>query len=235
MAGPAPNTKNWTARENKHAPKGLHLIVTGMVEVNASNKDPLLTEAPHVGKVLPLDLTIKESGKGAQVVVWKLASFHKVVSANQFDSVDIRWDGKTIASCPVIDDTEHRQGLNERTKALNADYEGKSGPEPSKGLVAKRAAHEKAAAQRAAAIKAEKAAAAKYPVVKAAAPKKAAKKTTTKKAAKKKPKAVGGWAKAKKKKSAKKPAKKTAKKSALKKLVRKLVKKLTPAKKKRRK
>ena len=31
MAGPAPKTKDWSALENAHKPKGLHVIVNGLV------------------------------------------------------------------------------------------------------------------------------------------------------------------------------------------------------------
>ena len=232
MAGPAPKTKGWTARENKHKPKGLHLIVTGMVEVNATNKDPVLTEAPHVGKVLPLDLTIKESGKGAQLMVWKPAYFHKVVSANQFDKVDIRWDGKTIASCPVVDDSEYGHALVEQMETVNAAHADEKGPERSGECVSRMAAAKKAAAARAAQVKAAQAAAAKYAALKPAA-KKAAKKAAAKKVAKKK-KAVGGWAKGKKAKKSAKKVKKAASRSTVGRLVRRIVKKLRPAKKKKR-
>ena len=239
MAGPAPNTKGWTAHENKHKPKGLHVIVTGMVEVSATNKEPALSEASHVGKALPLDLKItdhkyKEAvhGHKSEIVVWKQAFFHKVVSANEFDKVDIRWDGKTIASCPVIDDKEQVQNLAQEMRKANAASKNQPGPEASATLIAKRAAAKQAADKRAAAVKAERAVAPKYASPKSAA-KKPAKKAAAKKVAKK-PKAVGGWAKGKKAKKAKKAAKKS-KGSALKKFVRKVVKKLTPARKKKRK
>lgn len=230
MAGPAPNTKGWTARENKHKPKGLHVIVTGMVEVNATNKEPELSEAPHVGKTLPLDLKITDDsydeavhGKNSQIRVWKQAFCHKVVSANEFDKVDIRWDGRTIASCPVIDDTEYRQDLAQQMSKLNTASKKLRPPKPPAALVKKQAAAKRTADKRAAALKAQKDAATKLGVRKGAA-KKPTKKAAVKKAAKKKPKAVGGWAKGRK-------AKKT---STLKKFVRKVVRKLTPAKKKKR-
>lgn len=224
MAGPAPKTKDWSARENKHKPKGLHVIVSGLVEVSTTNKQAVLKEAPHVGKVLPLDLTIKD-GKVKDpkpITVWTEAYLHKEVGANEFDRVDIRWDGQTIATVPVIDDTEHHAQRQKQMAALNTKCEGLEPPKATDRVVEMRAAA-KAAAEKAAADGKKIAAAAKK-----APAKKAPSKKVAKKAAKKKPKAAG-------KKAKKKPAKKTAKKSALKKLVRKLVKKLTPAKKKKRK
>ena len=194
MAGPAPKTEGWTARENKHKPKGLHLIVGGMVEVSATNKMPILSEGAPAGKTLPLDLIVTECGLGGPIVVWREASYHKVVSANEFDKVEIRWGGKAIASCPVIDDKEQGQSLAEEMENVHAAGEKLQAPEPSASLVKKRAAAKEAAEKRAAALKAEKAAAAKHPVLKLAPQKKSAKKTT-----KKKSKTVGGWAKSKKK------------------------------------
>jgi len=211
MAGPAPNTKLWTARENAHKPSGLHLLVDGQVEVSDANKTPVLTETKGDGTVLALDLTITECTDPAiQVPVWKAASFHKVVDANQFASVAIRWAGKTIATTPVIDDKERAALMDKQAKAQNA-----IAPKPK--ISPKKTSPEKTAPKKAAATKS----AAKQPVVAKPGAKKAAKKVT-KKATKKAAKKV-----------AKKTVKKVAKKSALKKLVRKLVKKLTPKKKDR--
>jgi hypothetical protein len=163
MAGPAPKTRNWRARENEHEPAGLHIIVSGEVEVSATTRHPQLAEAPHAGKVLPLDLTIDESGLGAELVVWMAARFHKEVSANEFDHVEIRWDGKVIATAPVIDDSEHHALASKPVKA----------PAKVKTAKAKKSAPKKAAPAKAVKKVAKKAA------------KKAAKKTS-KKASKKK-------------------------------------------------
>jgi hypothetical protein len=173
MAGPAPKTRNWRARENEHEPAGLHIIVSGEVEVPATTKHPQLAEAPHAGKVLPLDLTIAESGLGAELVVWMAAHFHKEISANEFDHVEIRWDGKVIATAPVIDDSEHHALASMQVKAPNAPAKVKTGK-------AKKAAPKKAAAKKAAAVKGAK------KVTKKAAKKvakKVTKKTSKKKAA----------------------------------------------------
>jgi hypothetical protein len=172
MAGPAPKTRNWRARENEHEPSGLHVLVSGEVEVSATNKHPQLAEAPHVGKVLPLDLTITESGMGSEAVVWMAASFHKVVSANEFDRVEIRWDGTVIATAPVIDDSEHDALASKQAQAQNTVAKVKTKKPPAKKAVVKKAA----------AVKAVRKAAKK-------APKKVAKKTA-KKAGKKKKKAA---------------------------------------------
>jgi hypothetical protein len=165
MAGPAPKTRNWRARENEHEPAGLHIIVSGEVEVSATTRHPQLAEAPHAGKVLPLDLTIDESGLGAELVVWMAARFHKEVSANEFDHVEIRWDGKVIATAPVIDDSEHHALASKPVKA----------PAKVKTAKAKKSAPKKAAPAKAVKKVAKKAA--------KKAAKKVTKKTSKKKAA----------------------------------------------------
>lgn len=193
MAGPAPKTRDWIARENKHKPKGLHVIVGGLVEVNDADKMPVLKEGGvAIEQVLPLELTIVACKDPAiKVKVWKPASFHKEVTANQYEKVVVSWDGKQIAAFPVIDDTQHAQHAAAATKALNAKH-------------AK--APKKAAAKKAAPKKAKK-----------AAPKKAkrAKKAAKKAVASRAVKAVGGWAKGVKK--ALKRVMKTGKKKAVKK------------------
>jgi hypothetical protein len=186
MAGPAPKTKNWTARENKHKPKGLHIIVCGLVQVSATNKKPVLTKAPGIGDLLALDLKIDDTGQqGAQIVVWMQADFHTEVRANQYNRVVVRWDGKPIATFPVIDDREHSALMTKQCAVQNAVAAKKTG-------APKKPAAKKAAAKK----KAPKAAGgwAKKKVAKKA--KKAAKKSAPKKAARKR-------APAKKKKSKK--------------------------------
>jgi len=197
MAGPAPKTKDWSALENAHKPKGLHVIVSGLVEVNDADKTPVLKEGGvAIEQVLPLELTIVACKDPAiKAKVWKAASFHKEVTANQYEKVVVSWDGKQIAAFPVIDDTQRARHAAAATKALNAKHQK---------------APKKAAAKKAAPKKAKK-----------AAPKKAAKKA--KKAAKKAVasravRAVGGWARGVKKalKRAMKPARKAAKKKSAK-------------------
>jgi hypothetical protein len=217
MAGPAPKTRNWSARENAHEPSGLHVIVAGEVEVSATNKHPQLAEAPHVGKVLPLDLTISESGAGAPLVVWMQAYFHREVSANEFDRVEIRWHGTVIATVPVIDDTEQDALADKRTRAQNAVVKVKT----KKPSVKKTATRVVAAVEEAVGGWA-----------------KGAKKALTK-AFKKKPKKSAKKAAKKTVKAAKKTTKKAAKKASrpvrklAKKVVKKVAKKVAPKKSKK--
>ena len=198
MAGPAPKTRGWHARENAHKPKGYHVIAAGLVEVNALNKEPRLTEEPERNpKNLGLKLTIETvPGEGAQVVVWKAVHFHKEVKKKQFDHVVVRWDVDQIANVPIIDDKAHAAETDAAMKVVNAKYAGKA--KPAKPAGGKPAAAKPAAAKPAAAKPAAKKAAAK-------------KKAAPKKAAAKKKKGVGGWAKSKK---AKKAPKKAAKKKS---------------------
>lgn len=222
MAGPAPHTRNWSAHENLHEPKGLVLIVHGQVEVTRTNQRAHLTEKPERDpKHLGLHLTIEDGeGPGHDTMCWTLATFDKDVKADEYDTVVIRWDVKEIARATVVDDSEHHKEITAKTAALNATH-AKAGKRPSapKAAAPKPAAPKAAAPQAAAAKKVVKKAAAKK--AKKAAPKKAKKakkKTAPKKSvAARAVKAVGGWAKGAKKalkrvigkkKSAKKPAKK---------------------------
>jgi hypothetical protein len=128
MAGPAPKSRLWTARENTHKPTGLHLIVGGQVEVNY-HVAPVLTETKGGGRTLALDLTLEEqkaepvTDEAGNVLrmppVWKAVSFHRLVDADQFRAVAIRWDSATMATTPVIDDRERAALMAKQTKAQN--------------------------------------------------------------------------------------------------------------------
>jgi hypothetical protein len=130
MAGRPPKTDHWTARENKHGKRVL-LIVSGLVQVTNLNQTPRLKEAVPQGinpKILILSLTIETSGTGAAVVVWKRATFTKVVRVGQYDSIDVHWEGKSIATCPVLSDDEHHQYLVKLTQDANAKYQKPKAP-----------------------------------------------------------------------------------------------------------
>lgn len=207
----APKTRYWSARENVHQPKGLHLLVTGQVEVPSLNTVPnLTTRTSRDPKVLELELTLgaDPDEPTGNAKVWRGANYHEVVKADQYSSVVIMWDDNVIQRIPVIDDREHDAAVEKQCAAQNAAAAKTIKLKPAKKPAAKKAAAKTAAPKTAAPKKAPKAAAKK------------AKKKTAKKPAKK---------------AAKKSAKKPAKKSALKRFVKKLVKKLTPAKKKKKK
>ena len=204
----APKTRNWSARENVHKPKGFHLLVCGGVEVTSLNKVPQLAKTDSRDpKVLGLALTVvtDPDEPTGDAMVWRSADYHEVVTPDQYTSVAIRWEGDVIERIAVIDDREHGAALKKQVDAHNAAAAKTIKLKPAKP--------------------APKKAAATTATAKTAAPKKAAKK--------KAPKAVGGWAKKAKKQTAKKTAKKSAKKSTFSKFVKKVVKKLTPAKKKK--
>jgi hypothetical protein len=204
----APKTRNWSARENVHKPKGFHLLVCGGVEVTSLNKVPQLAKTDSRDpKMLGLALTVvtDPDEPTGDAMVWRSADYHEVVTPDQYTSVAIRWEGDVIERITVIDDREHGAALKKQVDAHNAAAAKTIKLKPAKP--------------------APKKAAATTATAKTAAPKKAAKK--------KAPKAVGGWAKKAKKQTAKKTAKKSAKKSTFSKFVKKVVKKLTPAKKKK--
>jgi hypothetical protein len=215
-----PKTENWTARENQHTkdgkPAGLHLLVGGTVEVSASNLAPQLAAGQPVGDLLPLDLTIVETSdavvehRGKPVAVWKAASYHSTCAVDQFNRVEVRVDGKPIATFAVINDTEHGKLLDKQAKAQNqvvAKVADKGGKSPVKKAVAKvkKAVGDLAEGAKTTLKKALKKVTKKAPKKAAKA---AAKKTAkaSKKVAKKAPKAV--------KKAAKKVTRKVAKKKA---------------------
>jgi hypothetical protein len=195
MAGPAPKTEKWTARENLHKPQGLHIIVAGNVEVSDADKTPVLTEGSSAEpQVMALDLAVEACGDPAiQVPVWKAAWLHKEVKANEYERVEIRWDGKPIMKIPVIDDRQRAALMDKQTKVQNA------------------------VAAKTISVKPAKAAAKKAVAKKAAKVKKVAKKVV-KKVAKKATKTAKQTAV----KKAKKPAKKSALKKFVGKLVKKL-------------
>lgn len=213
MAGPAPKTEKWTARENAHKPAGVHVIVSGNVQVADADKAPVLTKGQSKDpNLLPLELTIVTcSDPSIAVEVWKEAQYHEVVKPDQYNRVQVRWDGTPIADFPVINDREHQALMDKQTKVQNRVV----------GTVKK--VREAAASPSTTREKIKK-------IVKKVSGKKAAKKASKKTA--KAPKKAAPKKAAPKKAAPKKAAKKSAKKvSPLKKLVKKLVKKLTPAKK----
>lgn len=145
MAGSAPKTKEWIARENKHKPKGLHVIVGGVVQVSDADKAPVLTERTGRPKVLELELTITACKDPAiQVPVWKQASFHKEVKANQFERVQVMWGDFVVAAFPVIDDREHSALMDKQSQAQNAVAAKAKSAKPKKPAAKQAAAKKKA-------------------------------------------------------------------------------------------
>ena len=225
MAGPAPKTEKWTARENLHAHKEkddkLYLLVGGTVEVSDADKQPVLKLASGGGpKTLALDLGIEPCGDPAtNCAVWKAAHFNTIVEVDQYNSVEVRWDGKVIASTPVINDVEHGELTDKQANVQNKTAGKKSGSGAGKSPVKKavkrvvKAVEEIAEGARKAVKKALKTVTRKAPKKKAAA------KKTVKKVARKAAKSARKVAK-KTARTARKSAKKVVKKAALKKKAR---------------
>src|SRR5437763_5068477 len=121
MAGPAPKTQTWTARENMQKDQ-LVLIVNGQVQVGNTALAPRLAEggALRDPDSLNLELTIVDSGEaGTEVEVWMPVTLQKDVQEDQCHDVVVRWDGSKIAQFPVIDDSEHSALLDKQSKAQN--------------------------------------------------------------------------------------------------------------------
>ncbi len=100
----APRTRNWKALEDRQPPGPLTLYVTGEVETSNSNQIAQLREAVPQGinpTILILNLTITESGAGNAVMGWKPVRFEKKLTRDHYLSVDIHWEGKSIATCKV--------------------------------------------------------------------------------------------------------------------------------------
>lgn len=204
---PSPKTKDWRALENAHKPAGLHVIVSGLVEL-ANNQGPVLTERTGRAGQLELELTVGSSNDpDFDGKVWKAASFHKEVEADEYNSVRVMSGDRIVADFPVLDDREHAQLLTKQTAALNTRMGATKKASTAEKVVKKAVDAVKEAVGKVA--KAVTGGAKKRKAVKKA---KAAKKT---KAAKKKaPKSVGGWAKPRGKKAVKKAARAKTKKAA---------------------
>jgi hypothetical protein len=97
----APQTRNWKANEiPDFAGRTYRLVVTGDVQVTATNLDPVLSEHRPQGfnpRILLLDLKIvSRGGFGGQIVFFKHTMFTKRTSGHAYDEVDILWQGRII-------------------------------------------------------------------------------------------------------------------------------------------
>ncbi len=91
----AMNSKNWKAVQSatdfagsKHV-----LTITGEVEVSRSNESPVLAEADPQGvvaEILLIDVSVTSSGDvGADVMVWKQATYTREVTPGQYGQVTL--------------------------------------------------------------------------------------------------------------------------------------------------
>jgi hypothetical protein len=104
MAKSLPYTRNWHAWQNLQPPGPPSLHVMGEVETSNTNQTPHLKEAVPQGiipEMLLLDLTITTSGIGNPVMGWKLVTFTKKISKDQYSGVDIHSDGQHVATIKV--------------------------------------------------------------------------------------------------------------------------------------
>jgi hypothetical protein len=102
----APSTRNWKANEiADFAGRTYRLVVTGDVQVTATNLTPTLSEHRPQGinpRIELLDLKIVSSGGfGGQIVFYKHVMFTKRTSGHQYDEVDILFGGKIIQRIKV--------------------------------------------------------------------------------------------------------------------------------------
>jgi hypothetical protein len=112
-------TGNWSAIENNQGKGGVRLLVTGTVERPFKGAPPTLTEAKsHLPKVLALDLNVPEGLDGSEKVMMS-ASFAKIVKANQYEAVVIRWKGTPVSECRVLDDAQTARHFAALTAAEN--------------------------------------------------------------------------------------------------------------------
>ncbi len=106
MAGSAPETSNWKAVEDRQPP-GARLRVTGTVTTTMSNQDPRLTKANPQGinpSILLLDLTIETTGDVGSAVMGKPeVQYREDITAGQYSSVEIRYEGRSLASIDHIE------------------------------------------------------------------------------------------------------------------------------------
>jgi hypothetical protein len=114
----APQTRNWKANEiPDFAGRTYRLVVTGDVQVTATNLDPVLSMHMPQGinpRILLLDLKIvSRGGFGGQIVFYKHTMFMRRTSGHQYDEVDILWQGKIIKRIEV----GHPRSLAGRKKA----------------------------------------------------------------------------------------------------------------------
>jgi hypothetical protein len=183
MMAQAPQTDRWTARENKH-PSDTCILVNGLVRVNSTSDRPRLKEAGGgSATALVLDLTI-EPGKehGQKIAVWMPAHYHTDVGVDQYEGVDIRWEGKHLATCKVVDDKQYEMRLGALTQAANTSAGATSVGGWAKGKTAKKKTAKKAASKKRTAKKS----AGKKKAVKKTAKKRPVKKSAVKRGAVKK-------------------------------------------------
>jgi hypothetical protein len=100
-----PNHRVWFAWENRQPPGPTRLHVGGEVETSSAHRIPKLTRAVPQGinpKILILNLTIEDSGKGgAEVVDFRPAYYEEPTKLEGFTDVQINYSGSAIQMIKV--------------------------------------------------------------------------------------------------------------------------------------
>ncbi len=138
-----PTARNWKANEiPDFAGRRYLLVVTGEVQVTATNQTSKLTEHVPQGlnpRILLLDLSIvSSSGFGGQIVSSKSVQYEKATSGNQYDEVGILFGGKIIQR--ITRSPHGRLGMAQVRKSAAEKPRGfdAPGPAPVKKLAARR-------------------------------------------------------------------------------------------------
>ncbi len=104
----APNTRNWSAWENRQPPvdpAATPFIVTGEVETNNGAIVPELKPAVPQGinpKILILELSLRNTGGvGTTDINYRKARWETKVRQGQYISVEISWEGESVGSATV--------------------------------------------------------------------------------------------------------------------------------------
>lgn len=102
----APQTRNWSANEiDDFVGHKYHIVVDGEVQTPATNMLPKLSYHQPQGfnpRILMLDLTIEQSGEfGGQVVLYHKADYKRPTSGDEYDEVNILFDGTIIKRIKV--------------------------------------------------------------------------------------------------------------------------------------
>jgi hypothetical protein len=102
----APRTRKWSANELlDFVHHRYHLKVIGEVETPATNLLPKLTEHVPQGfnpRIFLLDLTIVKTAEiGAPLEAFRNATYDRPTTGNEFDEVDILFDGQIIEHIKV--------------------------------------------------------------------------------------------------------------------------------------
>jgi len=149
----APRTRKWSANELlDFVHHRYHLKVTGEVETPATNLLPKLTEHVPQGfnpRIFLLDLTIVKTAEiGAPLEAFRNATYDRPTTGNEFDEVDILFDGQSIEHIKVgHPKSETAAKKPAARKAVKKKPAKKKAPAKKKGAkkVAKKSAKKKSA------------------------------------------------------------------------------------------